>query len=218
LRIRFFMKKILFTIALGAIQALASPINIFNTGSVVSLGMDQNWTIDGGNAYVTDTSGFPFIAAAWLGDDATSSFISPQPSYTGSATDTPDTVFKFDTTFNLPSYAVAFLDLRFLVDNHVNTVLLNGHDLGISYASATGGDTFNVWSPTYTVNRYFQAGTNTLELQVYNAGGTTGNPAGLRVEFLDSFVGVPEPGTLASLAGGIGLIALFLRRKRHPAA
>lgn len=212
------MKKILFTMALGIVQALASPINISNTGSVVSLGVDQNWTIDGTTAYVTDTGGFPF--GAWAADNAVSSFISPQPSYTAYQSDAGDTVFDFTTTFNLSSYnlAAAFLQFRLMADNSVDAVLLNGHNVGFSYLAPPSGSTFNVWSPTYNIGEYFQAGQNTLEFQVYNASGTVGNPTGLRVEFGNSFNGVPEPGTFAPLAGGLGVIAVFLRRKRHPAA
>jgi hypothetical protein len=104
-----------------------------------------------------------------------------------------------------------------MADNQVQSVSLNGHDLAIQYiaGSTTSPNAYQIWSPTYMVNQYFRKGTNTLEFKVYNAAGTSGNPTGLRVEFLSSSDGLPsspEPATVASLMGGLGLFGLLAYR------
>jgi hypothetical protein len=57
-----------------------------------------------------------------------------------------------------------------------------------------------------------------LSFRVNNAAGATGNPTGLRVEFLTNSVEVlPEPGSWALLVTGFGLVGAGLRRRRATA-
>ena len=63
----------------------------------------------------------------------------------------------------------------------------------------------------------FNAGVNVLQFTVTNFGQPTGNPSGLRVEFLSSETGVgaiPEPAAWAMLIAGFGLVGAVARRRR----
>ncbi len=84
---------------------------------------------------------------------------------------------------------------------------MNGVSTGI--VSLAG---FGALNGPFTIDSGFQSGTNTLTFQVFN-GGTTANPGGLRVNFLQAFAAaLPEPATasLALFAAG----GLMLRRRR----
>lgn len=98
-------------------------------------------------------------------------------------------------------------------DNLVTSILLNGNLL-----AASGGG-FTSWS-NFGANSGFVAGTNTLAFNVTNFGQVSGNPSGLRVEFVQSNAAVvPEPANWAMLIAGFGLVGAAARRRRlAPAA
>lgn len=171
---------------------------------------DLHWTVDGGTAWVTDLNQFP--GGAWLGVNAgdPSAWISPSPDYFDLGSDAGDTTFDFQTTFDLAGYnpAATSLMFRYMADNELTAVEINGTP--VSFA---GGASYAAWSGYSTISgpNLFISGVNTLDFSVYNAAGTTGNPAGLRVEL--SGETTPEPGSLALLGSGLLLISGLLRRK-----
>jgi hypothetical protein len=97
---------------------------------------------------------------------------------------------------------------RYMADNDLTAVRVNGTP--VSFA---GGAGYTAWSGYSTISgpNLFISGVNTLDFSVYNAAGTSGNPAGLRVEL--SGETTPEPGSLALLGSGLLLISGLLRRK-----
>jgi hypothetical protein len=208
--------------ASGAAQA-ATIVGLFNTGtdasnvSVVGNGVDLHWTLqdDLGNdltAYVGGQNGVFPLNGPWLPEDATSRWIGPTP-LAGTTTDPRnDGFYEYNLAFNLSAAeaAGASFTARFAADNAVSWIKLNDN---ILVGSETGG--FNFWSGFSASSGDFAAGTNNLTIRVINFGQATGNPSGLRVEFLDSTVGiVPEPGTWALMILGFGSAGAMLRRRR----
>jgi len=197
------------------------PIPIFNTGvsagnAVLAAGsQDPHWTI---TATPAGPAFGPALAqsnhSAWLVNDPAgtiggSSWISVVSA--GTTGIAPGT-YRFETTFDLaglnPDTAVLVLEIA--SDDTVTNVLLNGVSTGI--VSLAG---FGALNGPFTIDSGFQFGTNTLTFQLAN-GGTTANPGGLRINFLQAFASaIPEPATASLLlltAGGM------MVRRRRPAA
>ena len=145
------------------------------------------------------------------------SWISPKPSY--GVGDIPQYTYQFSTSFEVPvGYSPEWSSFQFrvAVDNQVSAVRLNGQSLGVVYTSVPVTEaSFKNWSNYYTVDNWFVQGTNVLTFDVFNAGtSTSGNPAGLRVEFLNAQMpAVPEPASLLLL--GTGLVGLARLRRRR---
>ncbi|MEJ7607917.1 MAG: PEP-CTERM sorting domain-containing protein [Bryobacteraceae bacterium] len=200
-------------LAMGSLSA--APITtLFNTGMGAETTVDSHYLLitnpgfPSTDAFVTDSSGFPF--SPYLANDRTSKFISPQPSYRTGATDVGGD-FTYRTNFDLAGFdfATAQLSLRFAVDNDLQDILLNGVSTGIS------GSGFSAFSPVFKINAGFQAGVNSLDFVTYNRPQATGNPNALRVEFTGSDASaVPEPGTWILLASGLSAVVLTSRRLR----
>lgn len=144
---------------------------------------DPRWTVlsSAGNITPFVTSNAYPIGTAWMVDDANSQWISPQADE--STGDNPG-LYTYRTTVDLTGYdpASASLQLQVAVDNQLSAVRLNGVGLALT---ATG---FSKFTPL-TIDGPFQAGVNTLDLIVFNAGSQP-NPSGLRVEF--SFTRPPD--------------------------
>ena len=203
-------------LALIASGLTAAPIStLYNTGTGAEGTVDSNYELivnpgfASTNAYVTDSTGFPFNGP-WVPNNSVSKWISPQASYVNGATDAGG-IHTYRTSFDLAglNYNSANLSFRFSVDNDLYDVLLNGVGTGIS------GSGYHAFSAVHTINAGFQAGVNSLDFVTYNRPQATGNPNGLRVEFTDSDASaVPEPGTWAMLASGLVACVVAHRRKR----
>ena len=204
-----------YLLILAAALLSATPItDLANSGVFVSGNFDTRWQVQlgtgtYGTAYRTDLSGFP--AGAWLADNTTSYWISPQPQYysgCGGCSDAQNATYTYRLQFQLPTGALpntAHFEFRVAVDNQVLNAVLNGTTLADTHADYRS---FSAWFPVTTG---FVAGLNEFEIVTFNLGGTTGNPAGLRVEFRNADVEIPEPATALLVAAGLLLFRKAVR-------
>ena len=202
------LQRLVLSLAISAAPAFAATFTVNNTGGAAPGVVDPNWMVGVGQAFVTDDGGFPFNV--WLTNSVSSSWISPQPSYTSFQTDAPDTSYTYSTMFDLTGLNEATASITFLVavDNDLTDVLINGVSTGLSYGVMAA------FSGPLTINSGFIAGMNTLTFVTFNAAGHATNPSGLRVEFTSATVDavVPEPSSIALL--GLGIL-LFASRRLH---
>ena len=205
---------------LAGVAAQAATITgLFNTGDGVPLGTngtELHWTLTGGTAYVGGTNGVFPLNGPWLTEDTTSRWIGPTVTAGESTDPREDGFYEYNLSFNLTSIEAAGASFsgRFAADNAVSWIQLNSTQI-------TGGPAggFSSWTAFSAAAPAFQVGQNDLTVRVINFGQATGNPSGLRVEFLDSTVGVvPEPGTWALMIVGFGGDGAMLRRRRAIAA
>jgi hypothetical protein len=192
----------------------AAIVGLANTGTSGAGGVDVNWTLNGGLAYVSTAGVYP-VGSAWLNNDATSSWITP----TANQGDTFDPAapgnYLYSLTFDLTGFdaSTASFAGRLLVDNKVTSIVLNGNTIFSGNAGGfTGSDWFN-----FAANSGFVNGANVLQVNALNFAQSGGNPSGLRVEFTDSSVAaVPEPSVWALMIAGFAMTGFAMRRRRKP--
>lgn len=204
--------------SLFSIEALATPIlDLYNTGASSAAGdMDLNYALSysGGDSTAFDAYGYEGTGwptnGPWIANDATSQWITPGAIAGTSYDSGSDGTYTWSLTFDLTGYdaASASFDGRWATDNG-GAVTLNG--VALSNASTS----FSQWSTFSDFGGSFNAGINTLVFAVTNSAQHSGNPTGLRVEFLNTNVSVPEPATLSLF--GLGLAALGFARKKKSA-
>jgi hypothetical protein len=108
-----------------------------------------------------------------------------------------DAVYTFRTTFQLTGVrpATAILHGRFVVDNHVRTIRINGHKIPVPKHVYENFDFFH----SFLIDGGFVEGANLLEIEVENAipgemPNVSPNPMGLLVELDGSVLSEwPEP-------------------------
>jgi hypothetical protein len=197
-------------LATAPASAAVSP-TLANTGADADAnGIDDNWTLNGGSAFI----GTP-IHPAWEANNATSRWLTPTANGAADLDPSADGFYTYTLNFSLAGFnpASASFSGRFAVDNTVDEIRLNGNLIGSGGAccSFASGGTFDVLSG-------FVAGNNTLTFRVRNFAQASGNPSGLRVEFLQSNANaVPEPATWALMLGGFGVIGAAARRRTRTA-
>ena len=195
--------------------ALAVPISgLVNTGAgVADHAQDTNYalavtngsTVAGTHGYAADQVDFP-DGGPWIsGGSSASKWLTPFQNEGQSLDPVKNGVYVWTLVFDLSGYdtSVGFIQGRWAADNF-GSVWLNGEQIGVSAG-------YDNWSSFYASNLLFNSGVNTLQFIVTNLAQASGNPTGVRVEFLASEV--PEPGSIALMLGGLGLLAGFSRRR-----
>lgn len=182
----------------------------WGTGSGIKNGngADLHWDNNDGNGGHAFT-GSP-IVSTWLANDGTSQWLTPSPRGDESYDPTTSGTDIYSLTFDLTGFNAASASFagRFLVDNEVTGITLNGHTI-----TGSGGG-FQDWTNFASLTGDFIGGVNTLQFSVLNLAQLTGNPTGLRVEFQQSNVNaVPEPATWGLMLVGFGLIGAAIRRR-----
>lgn len=160
--------------------------------------------------YLVYTNGCPFNGA-WLNNDAASQWLAVQSNYT-CITQDPVGNYDYQTTFDLTGLdpASAALTFKYLADNVLEAVLINGTNAGLTFSTPSD---FATWLGPYEITNNFVPGTNTLDFIVYNSSPAGGNPSGLRVQISGSAAVAAGPPTIitapASQTNAIGNPATF---------
>lgn len=199
---------------------------LYNTG-VDALGapiangaVDAHWSLTAapvgytlGNAYAAPVNGVFPVNGPWLSNTAASRWLTPTDSAANHAPGQYGYTLSFFITPDQLASTGTFSG-RLAVDNSIVSILLNDTALTVP-----GGTNYNVWS-NFAATSGFVAGLNTLTITTLNAAGTSGNPTGVRVEFLSSGItaSVPEPATWAMLVIGFGLVGVTARRRKSVVA
>lgn len=203
--------------SLLAVEALAAPISgLYNTGDgSIAGGQDTNYSLSKvGDAsvgpYGYEGTGWP-TNGPWIANNTTSQWLTPTQNAGTSFDPTSSGLYNWSLTFDLSGFdaSTASFSGRWATDNG-GTVSLNGFELNNPSTS------FTQWSSFSSLGGVFNSGINVLEFSVTNFAQSSGNPTGLRVEFLSSDVTpVSEPATLSLL--GLGLLALGYSRRKAKA-
>jgi len=192
----------------------ATIVGLCNTGTTTATsgcaatatGPDANWKLNGSLVPFANNG----INGAWIANSATSRWITSSSNPNESLDPSSNGIYNYSLAFDLTGFqpgTASFLG-RFAVDNSVSSILLNGVSLGAS------GGTFGTWN-AFGANSGFTSGINTLTFNTFNLAQNSGNPAGLRVEFLSSAIAaVPEPTTWAMMILGFGLIGGAMRSRK----
>lgn len=209
-----------------------SSIGLHNTGAAnVHGSADVNYTVRFGaseatamnasasQAIIRTSPGFPLPPTGpWIPNSTTSSWIGPN----NASTHTPG-FYVYETKFNLTGYQTNQVAIggQFSVDNRITKVLLNGQVVpGVNYLppiNVVDGQLYRNWKAfALPAGSAFLSGLNSLVFVTENLTGNTGNPTGLRVEYLaqaSSAPLIPEPTSALLFTLGAPVVGLTLRRR-----
>lgn len=218
--------------ALLACAAMASahavPITgLVNTGSAASGARDMHYalTVEQGTSRLSGAYGYAardelWRDTPWLANSANSKWITPDGDAWTTFDGTGNGVYRYSISFDLSGHRAdtAWFNGRFSADNAAQ-VFLNGRLL-------TTGKDYTRWT-SFGADDGFASGVNVLEFVVTNYAQLTGNPTGLRVEYLGTFMElaprqrallaafeVPEPASAAIFMSGLGMMGFIARRRK----
>ena len=205
-------------IALAPTAFADSISGLKNTGAGFAVdAQDTNYALSviagsttglGAYGYVADNLSWP-DGGPWVGSGSASKWLTPTVNENQNFDPSSPGSYSWTLSFDLTGFSqsTASFSARWATDNS-GVVKLNGTQIGTS-------STFSSWS-SFAANSGFNSGANTLEFVVTNLAAASGNPTGLRVEFLSSTVAaVPEPETYAMLLAGLGLMGTIARRRKQ---
>lgn len=170
------------------------------------------------------------LTGPWA-SDPNANWISPQPDVVAIAGTGSDTEYVYTTTFDLTGLAPNTADLQgyWTADNYIAQVQLNGKTIFSSNSCLSpipqDGYFFQGLIP-FNIDTGFQSGVNTLSFMVTNSNCDNAepktNPTGLLVDISGTAepssgelsAPSPEPGSLFSMALGLGCIFAFTIRSR----
>ncbi|MFT3856181.1 MAG: PEP-CTERM sorting domain-containing protein [Aquabacterium sp.] len=193
----------------GSAHALVGPYNTGVNGAGMSLpddAVDTHYLVGTQAAVVaTSTGGYPI--GPWIGDDATSAWVTTN----ATTNDVYNATFTYSTNFDLTGIDLSTAQLggRWASDDVMTGARLNGQ--AVTFASGGLAAGFTSWT-AFGITSGFAAGMNTLEVDVLNSGG---GPTGVRIDFgASSFTpSVPEPETLLLGLCGLATVAVMRRKK-----
>jgi hypothetical protein len=230
------MKRTSILILLAAALASAAPAAYAQTGNLAHLLF--NTGVNAAKAVLTDgapdphytlfsvPAGSPSTALKmsahpnWLPNTSASAWIGP---YVNGQTTAHAGTYKYSYQLDLTGYVPSTVVIKGRWSSDNDAQMFVNISLNNTPVSSIPSTAFQNWY-LFTLNSGFVAGVNTLEFHVVNqplaSGGEpgqgTGNPTGLRVEFLEgNALPIPEPVffQLGALAGMGGLGLLRLRRR-----
>ena len=228
---------ILAVLALAASPVLGAPItaiDLFSTGVAPAVpgGNDLHYVFNTDGAPVTPVAASvvpnagipatpPYVWNVSALAGGTSAWIAPLANVADLSTPTAAVTYEYWTTFDLTDYNSnsVIITGNWMADNYGQIKLNSANLPGAGATIADGLGAYTTWHPfeiKKATSPGLLAGENTLKFSVTNAFVSGVNPSGLRVQFDSTFdegVGVPEPGTLALLGGGLLALGFFRRRR-----
>ena len=226
MRMKVSVGVVALALALAAVPAQAGFIGF--TGKDANLdGIDDYFTVNGNPAYLVTTiaAGWPVLPDPTRTDGNYISWAANQ----SNATRGNDTAALFTYGLNFiwsGATSSTTFDFRYLSDDYLVDITLNGGSLGVNNLGAG-----SPWTTSYSANGVtgtVQNGLNTIEFLVWNSGGYLGpgnsydpsysgisGPTGMAADFkiYGDATTVPDAGSSLLLLG-IGLAGLRAWRKR----
>lgn len=215
--VKFAVGSLVAVVLAGPAFAAVKIAGLVNSGQVagggtVTIGVAQeaNWFLNSEVRPWNSVVNGSFPQGPWLADNATSRWMTPARNAGQSFDAAADGFYTYSLRFDLDGFvpATASFSGRFAADNQVAQIRLNG-----TVISQAGPGGFSGWTG-FAASSGFISGFNTLDFVVRNLRQSSGNPTGLRVEFVDSRItAVPEPASWAMLIAGFGLVGAAARRR-----